>query len=335
MTNASPHDQLMQMICGYQVSQIVLTVGELGLPDLLKQGPTSVEDLAQACSANPDRLYRLLRAAASLGVFTETEPRVFAATPLSEILQSDHPTSLQPLTLMMGSEHYAAWGRLRRAVQSNENEFEQEFGLPFFDYLSQHPESAAIFDAAMTSIHGRETAAILEAYDFSQFGLIADVGGGNGSKLIALLTKHPQVRGMLVDLPHVVERAAPNFVAAGVNERMTLIGGDFFVEVPSGADAYMMRHIIHDWDDEKSTLILKNCRAAMQPGQKLLLVEYVIPSGDEPFFGKLLDLTMMLIPGGKERTEAEYRDLVAGCGFQLQRVIRTDQPISILESTAI
>lgn len=335
MSNVSSLDQLMQMICGYQVSQIVLSVGELGLSDLLRQGPASVEDLAQQCDANPDRLYRLLRAAASLGIFAETEPRVFAMTALAEPLQSDHPLSLQPLTLMMGGEHYASWGRLRSAVQSNENAFEQEYGEPFFDYLGKNPKSAAIFDAAMTSIHGRETDAILEVYDFSQFDVLADVGGGNGSKLISVLTKHPQLRGVLVDLPHVVDRAAPNFVAAGVNDRMTLVGGDFFKEVTSGADAYMMRHIIHDWDDEKSTLILKNCRAAMQPGQKLLLVEYVIPAGNEPFAGKLLDLTMMLIPGGKERTEAEYRELVAGCGFQLDRVINTSQPISVLESTAI
>lgn len=336
MSSVSSLDQLMQMISGYQVSQIVLTVGELGLPDLLKDGPASAEVLAEKCGADPVRLFRLLRAAASVGIFAETDPGVFAMTPLAEPLQSDHPFSLHPLTLMMGGEHYASWGRLRNAVQSpDENAFEAVYGMPFFEYLGKNPGPAAIFDAAMTSIHGRETDAILGVYDFSQFGVIADVGGGNGSKLISVLTKHPEVRGMLFDLPHVVERAVPHFVAAGVDDRVRAIGGDFFAQVPSGADAYMMRHIIHDWDDQKSALILKNCRAAMQPGQKLLLVEYVIPAGNDPFFGKLLDLTMMLIPGGKERTETEYRELLAGCGFQLDRVIPSEQPISVLESVAV
>ncbi|PQO47325.1 methyltransferase [Blastopirellula marina] len=335
MSSVSPLDQLMQMISGYQVSQVILTVGELGLADLVKDGPMSAEAMAKQCGASPERLYRLLRASASVGIFAETDPGVFVSTPLSEPLQSDHPFSLRPTALMMGGEHYGTWGRLTQAVTSSENAFEAGYGMPFFEYLGKNPESAAIFDAAMTSIHGRETEAILDVYDFSQFGVIADIGGGNGSKLVSVLSKHPEVRGMLFDLPHVVERAVPNFVAAGVNDRVQAVGGDFFAAVPAGADAYMMRHIIHDWDDEKSSLILKNCRAAMQPGQKLLLVEYVIPAGNDPFFGKLLDLTMMLIPGGKERTEAEYRELLAGCGFQLDRVIPSEQPISVLESVAV
>ncbi|MCC9605855.1 acetylserotonin O-methyltransferase [Blastopirellula sp. JC732] len=335
MSSVSPLDQLMQMISGYQVSQIVMTVSEMGIADLLKKGPASVEVLAQQCGAKPERLYRLLRAAASVGVFAETDPGIFTMTPLAEPLQSDHPLTLRPFAIMMLDEHYVTWGRLGASVKSDENAFEAAYGEPFFDFLGKNPKSAAIFDAAMTSIHGRETEAILDAYDFSQFGTIADVGGGNGSKLIAVLQKHPQLCGMLFDLPHVVERAAPNFTEAKVDDRMTLVGGDFFAEVPSGADAYMMRHIIHDWDDEKSALILKNCRAAMKPGQKLLLVEYVIPAGNDPFFGKLLDLTMMLIPGGKERTESEYRDLLASCGFRLDGVINTSQAISVLESFAV
>ncbi|TWT39244.1 methyltransferase [Blastopirellula retiformator] len=335
MSSASPVEQLMEMIGGFQISQVVLTVGELGLADLLKDGPCSVEDLAQDCGANPERLYRLLRAAASVGVFAETDPHVFKMTPLAEPLASDHPYSLRSFSQMMRDEHFAVWGRLASAVRSDENAFQEMYGQEFFTYLGDHPKSAAIFDAAMTSYHGRETEAILDAYDFSQFDMIADIGGGNGSKLAAVLTKHPQLRGLLFDLPHVVERAAEKLESSRVSDRATLIGGDFFAEVPRSADGYMMRHIIHDWDDEKSTLILKNCRAAMEPGQKLLLIEYIIPPGNEPSFGKFIDLTMMLIPGGKERTEAEYRDLLAGCGFQLERVINTTQPISIIESSAV
>ncbi len=183
----------------------------------------------------------------------------------------------------------------------------------------------------MTGIHGRETGAILDAYDFSGIDVIADIGGGNGSKITAILQKYPDMRGILFDLPHVVERARPNIEAAGLGERCQLVIGDFFESVPSGADAYVMRHIIHDWDDDKTLTILKNCHAVMSRRNKLLLVESLIPPGNDPFMGKFLDLTMMLIPGGKERTEDEYRQLYDQAGFDLLRIVPTNTEVGVIE----
>jgi hypothetical protein len=276
-------------------------------------------------------LYRLLRALASVGIFAEEDGKRFSLTPLAEPLRSDVAGSQQSLALMMGDAQYRAWGNLVDTVQTGDNAYEKIFGKPIFDHLAEQPEKARIFDDAMTGIHGRETGAILDAYDFSDINVIADIGGGNGSKITAILQKHPEMRGILFDLPHVVGRARPNIEAAGLGDRCQLVSGDFFQSVPSGADAYVMRHIIHDWDDEKSHTILRNCHAVMSPGNKLLLVESVIPPGNDPFMGKFLDLTMMLIPGGKERTEDEYRELYDSAGFDLVRVVPTTTEVSVIE----
>src|SRR5438105_4635259 len=227
------------------------------------------------------------------------------------------------MALMSGEEHYRAYGELLYSVRTGKPAFDKVFGAPVFDYLATHPEQAAVFDAAMTSVHGAETAVILDAYDLTGVGTLMDVGGGNGSVLIATLRKYPALTAVLYDLPHVVERARPNVAAAGVADRCRLVGGNFFEAVPPGADAYFLRHIIHDWDDEKATTILKNVRKVIAPGGKVLVAESVIPPGNEPFFGKLLDITMLALPGGQERTEAEYRALFAGAGFRLARVVPT------------
>jgi len=204
-------------------------------------------------------------------------------------------------------------------------------GSPIFDHLAQHPGQGKHLRDAMTGIHGRETGAMLDAYDFSGIQVMADIGGGNGSQVTAILQKYPDMQGILFDLPHVIARARPKIEAAGVANRCQLIEGDFFESVPCGADAYIMRHIIHDWDDEKSLLILRNCQAVMSPGNKLLLVESVIPRGNEPFMGKFLDLTMMLIPGGQERTEQEFRELYDRAGFELMRIVPTSTEVSVIE----
>jgi predicted O-methyltransferase YrrM len=235
----------------------------------------------------------------------------------------------------MGDEQYRAWGNLVDTLQTGDNAYEKVFGKPIFDHLAERPDKAKIFDAAMNGIHGRETGAIVQAYDFSDFSIIADIGGGNGSKISAILGAYPKMHGILFDLPHVVERARPNLETAGLQDRCQLIGGDFFRSVPAGADAYLMRHIIHDWDDAHARLILENCQTVMSPGSKLLLVESVIPPGNEPFMGKFLDLTMMLIPGGKERTADEYRQLVSEAGFELTSIVPTDTEVSIIEAVRL
>lgn len=329
MTEAS---QLDQMITGYWISQAIYAAAKFGIADLLKDGPRTAEELASATSTNPDALYRLLRALASVGIFAEGPPRHFSVTSLAEPLQSDVPGSKRALALMSGDEQFRAWSEIAYSVQTGKTAFDKVFGKPIFDYLSEHVEKARIFDAAMVGIHGRESAAILDGYDFSGIGVLADIGGGNGSQITAVLQRHTAMKGILFDLPHVIQRAKERIETAGIANRCQLIGGSFFDSVPAGADAYLLRHIIHDWDDEKSLTILRSCHQAMSPKGKLLVIESVIPPGNEPFGGKFLDLVMLLIPGGKERTEDEYRTLFGKGGFELTRVVPTDTEVSIIEA---
>jgi hypothetical protein len=331
MTETSPSQQLDQMITGYWTSQAIYAAAKFGIADLLKDGPRRVDELAESSSTNADALYRLLRALASIGVFSESSPKEFSLTPLAEPLRSDVDGSKRALALMSGDEQYRAWGEIVYSIQTGNTAFEKVFGKPIFDYLSEKPEKARIFDAAMTGIHGRETGDVLDAYDFSGVEVLADIGGGNGSNITSILKQYPTMKGVLFDLPHVVERSRERVEAAGLLDRCQLIGGNFFESVPEGADAYLMRHIIHDWDDEKSLTILRNCHAVMPADGKLLVVESVIPPSNQPFAGKFLDLVMLLIPGGKERTESEYRAIYGEAGFELTRIVPTNTELSIVE----
>jgi hypothetical protein len=332
MTVDTRHQQLDGMITGYWVSQAIYAAAKFGIADHLQDGPRSVEDLAGATSTNADALYRLLRALASRGIFLEVAPRQFSLTPLAELLRSDVPGSKRALSLMSGDEQFRAWAEIEYSIRTGRIAFDKVFGKPIFDYLGEHPDKARIFDAAMVGIHGRESGAILDAYDLSGVGVLADIGGGNGSQITGILQKHKGMKGILFDLPHVIERARETIASAGLSDRCRLVAGSFFDSVPEGADVYMMRHIIHDWDDEKSLTILRNCHRAMSAGARLLVVESVIPSGNEPFGGKFLDLVMLLIPGGKERTEEEYRALFGQAGFELTRVVPTSTEISVIEA---
>jgi ubiquinone/menaquinone biosynthesis C-methylase UbiE len=331
MADASTHQQLDQMITGYWVSQAIYAAAKFGIADHLKDGPKTVTELANASSTDADALYRLLRALASVGVFAEAESRRFSLTPLAEPLCSDVPGSKRALALMSGDEQFRTWAEIDYSVRTGKIAFDKVFGEPIFDYLGKHPEKARIFDAAMVGIHGRESSAVLDAYDLSGIGILADIGGGNGSQITEILKKYPAMKGILFDLPHVVERAKERIQASGLQDRCDLVPGSFFNAVPPGANAYVLRHIIHDWDEEKCLTILRNCHRAMSSDSKLLVIESVIPSGNEPFAGKFLDLVMLLIPGGKERTEAEYRKLLEQAGFELARVIQTGTEVSILE----
>jgi hypothetical protein len=332
MTSALPNQQLDQMITAYWSSQAIYAAAKFGIADLLKEGPKTADQLAVATSTNADALYRLLRALASLGIFAEGEARRFSMTPLAEPLQSDVPGSKRALALMAGDEQFRSWCEIAYSIQTGKRAFDKLFGEPIFDYLGRHPEKARIFDAAMVGIHGRESAAVLDTYDFSGVGVLADIGGGNGSQITAILNKHSQLKGILFDLPHVIERARERMGPSGVCDRCKLMGGNFFESVPSGADAYLLRHIIHDWEEEKALTILRNCHQAMSAASKLLVIESIIPPGNEPFGGKFLDLVMLLIPGGQERTENEYRALFEKGGFELTRVVRTSTEVSIMEA---
>jgi SAM-dependent methyltransferase len=331
MEKPSPQEQISRMLTGYWISQALYVAAKLGLADLLRDGRRTAQDLASATKSHPKSIYRLLRGLASLGVFAEDERHRFSLTPLAECLRSDLPGSQRSLAIMTGEEHYQAFGQLLYSVQTGKVAFDKVYGMPVFDFLQRHPEQARVFDEAMVGVHGRETAAMLEVYDFSGIRVLADIGGGNGSVLIALLQKYPPLHGILFDLPGVAERAKAPIQAAGLAERCQVIDGSFFESVPGGADAYLLRHIIHDWDDEKSTQILKNIHRAMAPDGRLLVVESVIPPGNDPSFGKLLDLAMLAIPGGQERTEEEYRRLYKGAGFRLAGIVPTKAEVNVIE----
>jgi len=332
MATQSQPQQLDQMITGYWTSQAIYAAAKFGIADLLKDGPRTAEDLAAATSTQAAALYRLLRALASIGIFAEGEGRRFSLTSLAEPLQSDAPGSKRALALMSGDEQFRAWSEIVYSIQTGQKAFDKVFGEPIFDYLGRRPEQARIFDAAMVGIHGRESAAVLDAYDFSGIEVLADVGGGNGSQMTAMLQKHTRMQGILFDLPHVIERARERMQASGVLERCQLVGGSFFESVPAGADAYVLRHIIHDWEEDKALAILRNCHRAMGPASRLLVIESIIPPGNEPFGGKFLDLVMLLIPGGQERTQEEYRELFEHAGFELSRVVPAGAEVSVLEA---
>ncbi|MGC3971805.1 MAG: methyltransferase [Pirellulales bacterium] len=321
---------IFEMACGYWVSQCLYVAAKLGIADRVADVSRTADELAAQTGTHGPSLYRVLRALASKGVFAEDAEHRFGLTPLAECLRN-RPGSQRAMILMMGEEHYRAYGELMYSVQTGKPAFAHVFGEPVFDFLSKNREAATIFDEAMTGIHGAETAAMIDAYDFSQFGTVVDIGGGNGTVIRTVLEKNPGLRGVLYDLPHVVERAGPLFAASTVNDRSQLVGGSFFEGVPPGGDAYMMRHIIHDWYDDECRTILRNCHNVMRPDAKLLVIDSVIEPGNGPQFTKFLDITMLTIPGGKERTEAEFRELFASAGFDLTRVVPTRSSVSIVE----
>ncbi len=331
MDKTEATQQLSRMISGYWISQAIYVAAKLKIADQLANGPQTSVQLAESTKIHGTSLYRLLRALASVGVFAEQEGGSFILTPMAECLRSDVPGSQWAMAVMMGEEHYRAWGKLLHSVRTGEIAFDKVFGKPIFEHLAENPDSAAIFDLAMNSVHGRETSPMVEAYDFSDISTIADIGGGNGTVIVAVLNRYPNMRGILFDLPHVIERAQANLEAAGVAQRCQTSSGNFFESVPTGADAYLMRHIIHDWDDEQAATILRNCHEAMNANGSVLIVESVITPGNDPSFAKLLDLTMMVVPGGKERTAEEYRVLLESSGFTLSQAVPTNSDVSIIE----
>ena len=298
-------------------------------PQHIKETKTA-EELASSTQTHPRSLYRLLSSSASLGLFAQDEQKRFSLTPVSDWLRSDVPGSQRATAVIVGDLLYRAWGELLYSLQTGRSAFEKVHGLPFFEYLSQNPEQASVFDEAM-AMHGWATTAILEAYDFSGIQVLADIGGGNGRAITAIPKKYPDMRGILFDLPGVAERARQNIQAAGVADRCQVIGGSFMEAVPTGADAYIMRHVIHDWDDEKSANILKNIHRSMGKDGKLLVGEYVMPSDNTPSMARGSDLVMLVISGGQERTEDEFRALYERAGFCLTRIVPTKVGISVLE----
>jgi O-methyltransferase domain/Dimerisation domain len=327
-----PAARIYQLATSYWIPRALYLVVQLGIPDLLKNGPKSVEELAASTQSNPDALLRVLRAVASLGVFAETAPRQFALTPLSETLRSDVPGSLRNIVLFIANDyHWDTYKALAYSVRTGEAAFDHVFGQNAWEYLSERPEESLLVDQAMALGSALAAPAIAAAYDFSKFQTIMDVGGGNGALLAAILKQHTQPRGIVFDLPHAIRHAHES--GALPDGRGELIAGSFFEKIPPGADAYLLKNIIHDWADDKARTILKNCRGAMSGSNKLLLIERLLPpdsSADRPNFA---DIEMLVMNGGRERTEEDFRQLLAGAGFRLDRIVPTKAPVSIIEAS--
>ncbi|MEJ0040587.1 MAG: methyltransferase [Gammaproteobacteria bacterium] len=324
-------EQLTRMMAAAALPRAICTLGELGVADHIQSGaPRSAANLASATGANEDALYRLMRFTASYGVFRETANRSFDHTPVSAALRTDADSSFRPAARMF-HRMFPGWDGLHHAVATGGSSFEKVFGMPMFDHIGQHPELGPLFDAGMTAVHGHETAAMLEAYDFSDIQTLADIGGGNGSLLTAVLRKYPHLKGFLYDLGHVAGRANESIRAHGLEARCAVIEGSFFDSIPPGADAYLMRHVIHDWTDEQSVQILRNCRKAVPANGRILIVEFHVSPANEPSVGKDADMIMMAYPGGKERTPEEYGALFEQAGFRLSSVTRTKSAVSVIE----
>jgi hypothetical protein len=324
---------LNRAIVGYRLSQAIHVSAKLGLADLLKGKASSCDSLARATGTHAPSLYRLLRLLASEGIFRELPGRCFALTPSAELLRDDIPNSLRPIALMEGGTWiWQSWSELLHSVRTGRPGFARVHGAAFFDYLIQHPREAAIFNRAMASQTTEAVEAVIEAVDLSGIGTLVDIGGGRGTLLIAALRAYSRMQGVLFDLPAVIEEARTLIESADVASRCVLETGDFFEYVPSGGDAYLLKFIIHDWDDEPAMEILRSCRRAMAAGGRLLLVEMVIPPGGQPHYAKFLDLNMLVLLAGKERTESEYRDLLAAAGFTLTKVTPTQSPLCIIEA---
>ncbi|HTE85703.1 MAG TPA: methyltransferase [Dehalococcoidia bacterium] len=330
-----PHAQVIQMATAYWVSRAVYAAAYFGIADQFKDGPRSAEQLAAATGTHAGALGRVLRTLASVGLFRTNEEGEFALTPLGATLQADAPGAARSTVIALaGDWFWAAWGEVLHAVRTGETGVQKALGASEYQYLEQHPEQASHFNAAMIGYHGAEPAAIVEAYDFSGFGRAVDVGGGSGNLLATILAANPNLQGVLLDRPQVVPDAERNLSAAGMAGRCQVVGGDFLEAVPEGGDGYIVSHCIHNWDEASCVRILANCRRAMQQSGRLLIIEAVVRPGDEPDPAKILDLAMLLVPGGQERSQDEYRILLDKAGFRLTRVVPTRTSASVIEAVA-
>jgi DNA-binding transcriptional ArsR family regulator len=309
---------LLRLVDGFRVTQTIYAGVELGIPDLLAEGERTADDLADASGADPSTLYRLLRALASLGIVHEGDGRRFSLTDLGRPLRSDVPGSLRGWVRLQGRDYlWRSWGNLANAVREGQNSFRMVHGTDIWEWRAEHADESAIFDEAMRSMTIGANASILDAYDFGRFRTIVDVAGGNGTLIAAVLAAHPTSRGILFDQEHVVSGAEPILRAEGVLDRCEIVAGSFFESVPEGADAYVLKWIIHDWEDEESVAILRTCRAAMGTDAAVLLIERDLGRPNEDPVAKLADLNMLVMPGGRERTLDEYAALFGAADLRL------------------
>ena len=326
---------VFQLATGYIASSALYAAARLRIADRLAEGPRPVEDLAAGGGVDEDALYRVLRSLSSLGVFEESSPRTFANNLASQTMRSGVPGSTRPMALWMADPfHFRVYADMMHSLGTGEPAVEKTVGMPVFEYLARDTALSEVFNNAMTAFSAFVVPAALEVYDFSGIDLLVDVAGGHGQLLMSILQKHPQMRGVLFDLDHVIAGAVPRLEQAGLSDRCTTATGDFFKAVPEGGDAYLMKHIIHDWDDAKALTILGNVKRAMKSGGRVILLESVLTPSNQPDFGKLIDLEMLLMPGGRERTADEFRALFDRAGFRVTRMVPTKSPLSVIEAVS-
>ncbi|HTV02356.1 MAG TPA: methyltransferase [Luteitalea sp.] len=331
----TPHQHVLQVATGYMLSSALHVVVSLQIADLIAAGTTGVVDLARLAHVKEDGLYRVLRLLASAGVFTEVAPRQFGLTPAAEVLRRDRQDSVHDLVNWIADPfHFRVYAEAAATMESGVPAVEHATGAPAFEYLARDAAESAIFNDAMTSMSAQVMPAVLAGYDFSDVKVLVDVAGGHGHVVCSVLEQYPAMRGILFDLDHVIAGAEPRLAARGLGARCQLAVGDFFTAVPHGGDAYLLKHIVHDWDDARAITILRNIRAALVGVQtgRVIMLESVIGPGDAPDFGKLVDYEMLMMTGGRERTAEEFRTLLARAGFELTRIVRVDAPLSIIEA---
>lgn len=321
---------LFQMASSYWTSQAIYVTAKLGIADLLKDRPLKCSEIAASVGADVDSLSRLMRALSSLGIFTQRSNGDFSLLPLGESLRADVPGSLKAIIITLGEIHYQACGALLQAVQTGSPAFDSVFGAGLFEYLKQNSEAANSFNEGMASLAGMLAYAVVLAYDFGRFSSIVDVGGGSGRFLETILEIYPEIQGTVFDCATTIERTRMS--AGRPARRCSYVAGNFFTFVPQGCELYILCGVVHDWDDERAVTILRNCREAISAAGRLLLLETVVPENDSVHFSKILDLNMMAMSSGRERTRAEFYTLLTAAGFKMSRIVATMAPQSLIEA---
>jgi len=336
-----PHSQpppaaaILQLITNVWAAQAAAAFARLGIADLLADGPRSAGHVAERTGANPDATYRLLRGVTAVGIVRALPDRTFALTPVGECLRSGVPTSMRSLLIAETARgHWLPWGEVEHSVRTGEPATHKTLGMSAWDYYQANPEEAFHFAEGMGNVSAMAGEAVLGAYGFDGARLVVDVGGSHGSMVAAVLKRQPSARGILFDLPHVVEEAGPMLAAAGVADRVERRGGDFRREVPAGGDTYVLKAILHDWSDDECVAILANCRRAMAPGGRVVVVEMLIDDAGPPSPAPLMDLNMLVMLTGRERTAEEFGNLFRRAGLKLERVVPTHSPFVVIEATA-
>ena len=327
----SPRQQLFNLTQGYKTTQALYVAAKLGVADLLQHGPKKAEQIAKEVGANPNALFRLMRHLAAIGIFTQDETGKFGLTPLGELLRTDNPESMRYGAIFTGEENYQATGNLLHSVRTGETAFDNLYGKGHFDFLAEHPEASSTFNKAMAqSLRRLENP--VESYDYSGKRLIVDVGGGRGDLISSVLVANPSMKGILFDLPQGSAEAHSLLQAKGIEDRCHIKTGSFFDSIPAGGDVYVLSRILHDWPDEKAATVLANCRGAIREDGTLLIRDNVLSDRGERPDSTQLDLTMLIMTGGVERTESEWRSLLRSAGFVLTRVYKKEGRADLIEA---